>query len=238
MSSDFPPDSTQWFMAPAISPDGERVIFARVERGVGAVRLFILSVASRAIVRLTNDTAFEGPGSWSPDGNWFTYVRLVDGKPELMKVKTTGQAAPVSLTKTTLLGPRASRFTVPSWSPTGEWIEAGADLISPDGANRRSIGKLESEHYMFSSDGKLLYGIRNDQDREVLFTVDLATGTTKDLADLGREFRPGNNVSPSVRFSMAPDGKSFVYSAGNLKRNLWMLEGFAPERSLWSRLLP
>jgi hypothetical protein len=91
---------------------------------------------------------------------------------------------------------------------------------------------------MFSSDGKLLYGIRKEQERELLFSVDTASGAEKILGDLGREFQPGSDVSPSIRFSIAPDGKSFVYSAGNFKRNLWMLEGFARERSFWSRLLP
>jgi serine/threonine protein kinase len=233
MPSDFPADPTQRFMAPALSPDGDRVIYARVERNVGAVHLWMSSVASRAVVRLTNDSAVELPGSWSPDGSWFGYFRLLNGKADVMKVKTTGQATPM------LLQANATDGGVVSWSPTGEWIAYGdGHLISPDGANKRSIGDHHSAYYMFSNDGKVLYGVRTDQDRELLFSVDIATGAEKILGDLGREFRPGNNLNPSIRFSMAPDGKSFVYSAGNFKRNLWMLEGFAPERSFWSRLLP
>ena len=227
MNSDFPVDTTQSFMAPAISPDGDRVIFARVERNVGALHLWMSSVASRAMVRLTNDSALEGPGAWSPDGNWFVYGRLMNGKEQLVKVKTTGQAAPV------VVQADIKVFTVPAWSPTGEWIAYGDNLISPDGATKRSIGDHQTPYYMFSSDGKLLYGLRAEQDKELLFSFDIATGAEKVLGDLGREFRPGNNVSPSIRFSMAPDGKSFVYSSGNFKRNLWMLEGFAPERSFW-----
>jgi hypothetical protein len=91
---------------------------------------------------------------------------------------------------------------------------------------------------MFSSDGKILYGIRAEQDRELLFTVDTATGAEKVIGDLGKEFKPSSNVNPAIRFSLAPDGKSFVYSASNFKQNLWMLEGFARERSFWSRLVP
>ena len=229
MSSDFPGDTTQSFVAPAISPDGDRVIFTRVERNVGAVYLWMASVASRAVVRLTNDSAFEGPGSWSPDGNWFTYVRLAGRKKELMKVKTSGQAAPVALETDNGL------FNVPSWSPTGEWIAYNASLISPDGSGKRSFGDHHSRFYMFSNDGKLLYGIRTEQDKELLFSVDIATGAEKILGDLGSDFRPSSNVSPSIRFSMAPDGKSFVYSVSSFKRNLWMLEGFTPERSFWPR---
>ena len=229
MQSDFPAGSTQAFMAPAISPDGDRVIFARVEGNVGGVRLWMASVASRAIVRVTNDSALEGPGSWSPDGNWFTYTRLLNGTLELVKVKTTGQSTPVLLEKS------IKQFVVPAWSPTGEWIGYAGNLISPDGAMKRSIGDHRSPFYMFSSDGKLLYGIRTEQDKVLLFSVDIASSTEKILGDLGRELRPANNVNPSIRFSLAPDGKSFVYSFASLKRNMWLLEGFAAERSFWSR---
>jgi eukaryotic-like serine/threonine-protein kinase len=232
MHSDFEPDTTQWFMGPAMSPDGDRVIFSRVERNKSVANLWISAVASRAVVRLTNDSGVEFPGSWSPDGNWFTYFRVLNGKADLMKVKTTGQAAPV------VLHADAKGLNVPAWSPTGEWVGYNSNLISPDGATNRSIGDHHSRYYMFSSDGKLLYGIRDEQDRELLFSVDIATGAEKILGDLGREFRPNNNLSPTIRFSMAPDGKSFVYSAGNFKRNLWLLEGFARGRSSWSRLVP
>ncbi len=232
MHSDFPPDTTEWFMGPAMSPDGDRMIFSRVERGSGGVHLWISAVASRAVVRLTNDDGTEAPGSWSPDGNWFTYFRLLNGKADLMKVKTTGQAAPV------LLEADVKDSNVPAWSPTGEWIAFSSNLISADGATSRSIGDHHSPYYMFSSDGKLLYGLRSDKERELFFSVDIASGAEKILGDLGREFRPNSNLNPAIRFSMAPDGKSFVYSAGNFKRNLWMLEGFARERSFWSRLVP
>jgi Tol biopolymer transport system component len=232
MRSDFPPDTTQWFMGPAISPEGDRVIFTRVEPGLGGVHLWISSVASRAVVRLTDGSGEEFPGSWSPDGNWFTYFRLLNGKVDLMKVKTTGQAAPV------LLHADTNDLPVPAWSPTGEWIAWNGNLISPDGAANRSIGDRHSPYYMFSGDGKLLYGIRPDKERELLFSIDIASGAEKIIGDLGDEFRPNSNLNPAIRFSMAPDGKSFVYSAGKFKRNLWMLEGFARKRSFWSRLVP
>ncbi len=227
MRSDFPPDTTQWFMGPAISPDGDRVIYTRIEQQVGSAHLWISAVASHAVVRLTNDAVVEFPGSWSPDGNWFAYMRVRNGKFDLMKVKTTGQAAPV------LLQANFGDSAVPAWSPTGEWIACGGNLISPDGATKRSIGDHHSDYYMFSSDGKLLYGIRTEKESELLFSVDIATGAEKTIGDLGKEFRPDSNLGPSIRFSMGPDGKSFIYAAGNFKQNLWMLEGFARERSFW-----
>jgi len=232
MHSDFPTNAIQSFMGPAMSPDGDRVIYGAIEHGVSGVHLWISAVASRALVRLTNDSGLELPGSWSPDGNWFTYLRILNGKSDLMKVKTTGQATPV------VLHADVGHAMVPAWSPAGDWIAYGGNLISPDGATKRSLGDHHSPHYMFSSDGKFLYGIRTERDRQLLFSLDIAAGAEKTLGDLGKDFKPSSNVSPAIRFSLAPDGKSFVYSASNFKQNLWMLEGFARERSFWSRLIP
>jgi hypothetical protein len=39
-------------------------------------------------------------------------------------------------------------------------------------------------------------------------------------------FAPASSFSPAIRFSMAPDGKSFVYSVATRHSNLWMFEGF------------
>jgi hypothetical protein len=89
---------------------------------------------------------------------------------------------------------------------------------------------------MFSADGKLVYGIRPDGDRNLLFSVDIASGAEKIVGDLGVDFRPGSSLTPGIRFSLAPDGKSFVYATGKTKNNLWLLEGFAPKTGFLARL--
>ena len=82
-------------MAPALSPEGDRVIYTRLERQ-GAGRLWISAVSGGAPVQLTSDaSASEFPGSWSADGAWFAYLAIRNGEQHLLKVKTTGQAAPV-----------------------------------------------------------------------------------------------------------------------------------------------
>ena len=55
--------------------------------------------------------------------------------------------------------------------------------------------------------------------------MDVASGAEKTLGSVGREFRPASNLHPAIRFSLAPDGKSFVYAAGTFRSNLWMLTG-------------
>ena len=217
---DFPPGTTQWFLAPALSPDGGRLIYERFEIQGGS-RLWISATSGGAPVPLTSDaTATEFPGAWSPDGNWFVYGAIRNGLWDLLKVKSTGQASPV------MVKHDLHSAEVPVWSPAGDWILFGNDLYSPDGQNSHSIGKHGSPNYAFSADGKLLYGIRHDGERNLLFSVDVAGGGEKVLGDLGREFAPASNFSPAIRFSVAPDGNSFIYSVATRHSNLWMFEGF------------
>src|SRR5262249_5141935 len=156
--------------------------------------LWISSVSGGAPVPLSNDaTSNEMPGSWSPDGSWFVYVVIRNAKADLMKAKTSGQAEPVLL-KTDRQPTNASG---PVWSPNGEWIEyndKGENLISPDGKNMRSLGDLHADACTFSSDSRLLYCLRWDQDHETLFSVDISNSAQKIISTLDREFRPRSNL--------------------------------------------
>jgi Tol biopolymer transport system component len=163
--------------------------------------------------------------TWSPDGAWFVYPRIEDGRLSLMKVKTTGQASAI------LLKPDRNYGGVPSWSPTGEWILYGTELISPDGKVTREIGDHHSPHYVFSHDGMLLYGMRQEGERQLLFSIDLATGRERITGEVHPAMPPASNVEPSIRFTLSPDGKSFIYGSGKFKSNLWMLAGFKPRRT-------
>ncbi len=69
---DFPAGSTQWFMGPAISPRGDRVVYTRIEAGTSA-RLWISAVSGGTPIQLTDDTANEVP--WFVVAGW-RVVRL------------------------------------------------------------------------------------------------------------------------------------------------------------------
>ena len=73
---DFPEGTTQFFMAPALSPNADRVIYLRIPHGSGSepARLWISSVSGGAPAPLTDGSRSgigEESGSWSPDGSWF-----------------------------------------------------------------------------------------------------------------------------------------------------------------------
>jgi serine/threonine protein kinase/WD40 repeat protein len=227
-SAEFPDGKNKWFLNPAVSPDGERLIFTRISSD-GTDRLWMISLAGGMPVRLTNaEPNAEDGSTWSPDGSRFVYRQWVADKGSLMLVRTSGNATPVELRKDV-------RNNLPDWSPAGDWItfrdEKGWNLISPDGKTTKFLGKIETSYLAFSKDGKLLYGIQTgtteaDQDRATLFSLDPATLKQKAIKELGKDLRPNSSFEPGIRFSLAPDGKSIVYSTAKYRFDLWMLQGY------------
>jgi len=229
---DFPAGTLQWLMGPALSPAGDRVVYSKIDTGGAANRLWISAVAGGAPVQLTSDNASaEFPGSWSLDGSWFAYIAFRDGNPHLLKVKTSGQATPTVVKADVSYDNEA----VPVWSPDGDWIVLGENLYSADGKTVRSLGEHHSEGYVFSPDGKRLYGLRPGGDGEALFSVEVSTGAEKVIGDVGADHRPKSDLNPATRLSLAPDGKSLAYGTGKFKQNLWMLDGVAPKTGLFAR---
>jgi Tol biopolymer transport system component len=221
--------SIQSFMSPALSPDGTRLIYAAAGPQ-NDLRLWISSLSGGAPARLTNaGTGSEWGGSWSPDGTRFVYFFSQVGKPpSLMTVKTTANAAPA------LLRENLDDF-LPAWSPDGKWIafhdHGGWNLISPDGKTLKPLGKIETPYFAFSKDAKLLYGIQTGSgqafwDRAVLFSLDPLTLRQNIIKDLGHDLMPQSPYNPGIRFSLAPDGKSLVYSTYVARDDLWMLQGY------------
>lgn len=146
-----------------------------------------------------------------------------------MTVKTSGNATP------SVLKDLGEGYYLPDWSPAGNWItyrdDRGWNLISPDGKSTKSLGKIDTDYLAFSKDGKLLYGIQTgdteaDQDRATLFSLDPVTLRQKTIRELGKEFRPSSSWIPGIRFSLSPDGKSFVYGTAKERIDIWMLQGY------------
>ncbi len=228
-AADFPTGANRGFMNPALSPDGNRLIYTRID-DAGVTRLWMSSLAGGSPVRLTNlEHDSEYGGAWSPDGSRFTYLQILSGRQSLVTVKTSGNATP------SVLKDLGEGYYLPDWSPAGNWItyrdDRGWNLISPDGKSTKSLGKIDTDYLAFSKDGKLLYGIQTgdteaDQDRATLFSLDPVTLRQKTIRELGKEFRPSSSWIPGIRFSLSPDGKSFVYGTAKERIDIWMLQGY------------
>jgi dipeptidyl aminopeptidase/acylaminoacyl peptidase len=230
-SRDFPSAAAPFFLVPVLSPDGSRLIYERTERAGGA-QMWMSAVAGGAPVRVVKpepvakDDSIQIPGSWSPDGAWIAFLKFLDGKADLYKVRTTGQAQP-ELLKADVK--RSGSGSVPVWSPTGEWIlseDDGMKLISPDGKVTRTAGSRGVMVCGFSGDGALLYCIRQDKpsDPGVFFSMPVAGGPEKVIGPVPNENKPQWG-GLGMRLSLAPDGRSFAYQISKTTANLWMLEG-------------
>jgi eukaryotic-like serine/threonine-protein kinase len=226
-AQDFPPGTTELFENPSLSPEGDRLIYGRLGTD-GITQLWVSSLAGGAPVRLTNSppAMVEYSSTWSPDGKSYLYLRQQGGETDLMTVRTNGNASPAVL-KTNVFP-----FFLPSWSPTGEWIvfadDQGKELTSPDGKIVKPLGKVEAESLAFSRDGKRLYGVSSFETHPVLFSFDLQTLKKTVIKELSDEWAPDDDLFPSIRFTLAPDGQSLVYAVSNTRDDLWMLQGFQP----------
>jgi serine/threonine protein kinase len=233
-AAEFPDGLNKWFMDPSLSPDGNRLIFTRIDRN-GTARMWMISLSGGTPVQVTNvEPQTEWASAWSPDGTRIVYYSLNSGSRSLMTVKTSGNATPVEL-KSDL------SYYLPAWSPAGDWItyydDKGWNLVSPDGKTTRFLGKIDTSYLTFSADGKLLYGIdigetAADRDKATLFSLDPATLQKRVIKELGKDLRPASNFGPGIRFSLAPDGKSILYSTSNSRSDLWMLQGYRQPGSL------
>jgi eukaryotic-like serine/threonine-protein kinase len=227
-AADFSDGPTSWLADPALSADGERLVFERISSN-GISRLWMISLSGGSPVRLTNaESSSESSGSWSPDGSRFVYFQMVGGTISLMLVRTSGNVAPVELRKDLA-------DALSDWSPAGDWItyrdKKGWNLVSPDGKTTKFLGDIATDFLAFSKDGKLLYGIQTgegerDRERATLFSLDPNTLKQRVIKELGKDLRPQSNYDPGIRFSLSPDGKSIAYSTLKSRTDLWMLQGY------------
>ena len=113
-AADFPAQTTKRFMDPTLSPDGDRLIYARIDHA-GVTRLWISSLSGGTPIRLTNaESGFEFGGTWSPDGSHFVYLQANGGgKASLMIVRPSGDAKSILLRENV-------RAYLSDWSRTGD----------------------------------------------------------------------------------------------------------------------
>jgi Tol biopolymer transport system component len=228
--ADFPPGTNKVLMNPSLAPQGDRIAYERIDRD-GVMRIWISSVSGGAPVRLTNaEPSVEDPGAWSPDGRELVYLQFDKSSAGIMKARTSGNATPVMLKQL-----RSAPDSLPCWSPRGDWItyedENGWNLITPDGKTLKPLGRIPTAYLTFSRDGKLLYGIRNgpteaERDKAMLFSLDPSTLKQTNIKELGAGLRPMSWFHHSIRLSLSPDGKSIVYSSGDHRSDIWMLQGY------------
>jgi hypothetical protein len=122
---------------PAVSPDGQVVVFASDLETPGSQELFALLLASGEIRQLTNASGSSTSPSFSPDGLRIAFVSDRVGDGDIWIIDASGQRA---FLVTIDDGDAEDRS--PAWTPDGRWIMFASNrggetfqayLISPDG---------------------------------------------------------------------------------------------------------
>jgi Tol biopolymer transport system component len=140
----------------AWSPDGSRLAFSSEAKAIS--RLNIANASGSGVILLDSTRLGTLRGlSWSPDGQWISYLRSVPGKEDLVRVRATPGATPEVVPNAES---RPWEFSMTRWAADGKWIaypvSNGIDLITPDGTSTHKLSPRKFLAYNFSKDGGYL----------------------------------------------------------------------------------
>ncbi len=203
---------------PALSPDGRSVVVevtsADMSENESASDLWLLATEGPRQRQLTAHKAKDSGPAWSPDGRWiaFTSKREGDDQPQIYVIQPDGgEARRITKLPTGVSGPRwfadSKRLAFLSnvWPDLRTDEDQGKRLKQKADAKVKAFA-VESTHYRYwdrwMADDRVTH----------IFTVDLDTGTTRDLmsgwTNGVRAYEPGSDL-----FDVAPDGQEIAFVA-------------------------
>lgn len=227
---------------PALSPDGTLVAFAWEGANRDNFDIYVRPVDGSSLLKLTTDPAADHAPAWSPDGHRIAFVRVFEGKREIVVLPALG-------------GPERRLFeTAPeprSWWHGGlsyglRWTPDGKHLVFGD----RTRSALDSAIFLYaletgerrqltappaglgdiqpavSPNGRYLAFVRQNP---------LARGGSVFVQALDRlqpsgTPRPLTTGRPINAFDWVGDSRSVIHDAGPVQPGLWRatLDGGAP----------
>jgi Tol biopolymer transport system component len=191
--------------AVAVSPDGSRLC-APVRRRSRST-LVCVSGRGAGAYALAESLDVQGPGSWSPDGQWIAIGARIGSTVHVFKVPVDG-GAPVRLVD--------SVSSNPVWSPNGNIILYSATprarsvpvrAVTPDGRPYPlpvlAVDRV-GDSYRFLGDGNRVVVKLGGFRRQDFWSVDLTSGDRRRLTEL----TPGESI---YRFDVSPDGTRILF---------------------------
>ncbi|MGE3615725.1 MAG: prolyl oligopeptidase family serine peptidase [Gemmatimonadales bacterium] len=207
---------------PAISPDGQWVVYSRRWSDVMTDRrftnLWIVRTDGADHRPLTTGKFAEGGARWSPDGKRIAFVSNRDGAPQIyVRWMDTGLIQQVTRSPT----PPAA----PTWSPDGNWLAyvalvpkaplvVGQPLVPPAGATWAPPPKYDDRLvFRFDGAGEVPTGFMH------AFVVPAAGGTSRQITS--GDFHHGGNPWGGAEVAWTPDGRELVLAARRGERPEW-----------------
>ncbi len=215
---------------PLYSPDGSELAFMSSRNG--APNLYVLSLASGTLKRITFSDGVDQLDSWSRDGKWIyfsTTATDISGMGDVARVSASG-GTPVSVA--------ADRYAAEYWAASGpedgtiaitarglsqsQWwrkghshideseiwlvhgVGVGARATPPAPKYEQMTGPgAKSEWPMWSADGKALYFVSDRSGAPNLWTRPVSGGAEKQLT----KFTDGRVLWPTISY----DGKAITF---------------------------
>ncbi|MHB1751058.1 MAG: DPP IV N-terminal domain-containing protein, partial [Acidithiobacillus sp.] len=166
--------------APAFSPNGEELAYARSSGG--NTELYVANLRTGQRRRLTNDDAINTSPTWSPDGSKVIFVSDRAGGPQIYEMNASGGGVH-------RLSYDGGYNASPVYSPTGNAI---AFIHRTDGVYALAVMKPDgSDHPSFAGNGQMiLYGTHRGR-HKVLAEVSLDGKTMAILhSNAGEDSQP------------------------------------------------
>lgn len=173
---------------PRLSADGRRILYQ--SKRTGRWQLYIMDVATKEQVRLTNDSANNNFPDWSADNAWIAFVSDRDGNEEIYRMRTDGSGLE------RLTNDRA-RDIHPYFSPDGRELlfnstrgNGSLDVYRHTFADRKleriTSSPMEETCARYSPDKKHIVFLRNDEQEDDIALMDVADGSTVNLTNTPR----------------------------------------------------
>lgn len=219
-----------WACCPAVSPDGRRVAFqwsGKRETDSKGVDLYVKSIGSEDLLRLTYDSLTQFAPTWSPDGSQIAFQQLANGEGSIYVISAKGGDKKKLHSTHASFGPS---MTI-SWSPDGKQI-AFAD--SPAGGGQKRLHLLNLATLESS---QIEHDDRCEEELGPAFSRDgtqLAYACLGSLSDFAFAVATSSGASPRIiqQFSGFPEGfdwsaggKSLIFSDGAALRELSVADG-------------
>lgn len=228
----------------AFSTDGTRLAFQLAggpENSVtqtvpGGSRIWVKTINGGKPFPIGGQETFQDAPTWSPNDDWIAYLFTPKfGELALAKSQVGTRGSVVMLSRTDI-PPFVAR---PQWSRDGNWIlcetSEGLSLIAADGSlQSKVIAESPWFAYAWDGSGRMVYGLRPDDDLKniMLVSVDVETTTMRVINPNLGPIPPA--LQPVRGFSRFGNG-SFLTSIAHVRSDIYLIDGFQLPR-WWERL--
>jgi Tol biopolymer transport system component len=233
---------------PLYSHDGKRLAFQSTR--TGANDIYVLTLSTGGLQRITYTDAPVTLDAWSQDGEWLYFTSSandVAGQGDIFRVRSTG-GTPLEVSRERYLNEFESMplldgkavVLVAKGISSSQWWRKGHSHIDEtelwlkpiDSAKYKMLVPADAKHAwpMASPDGKFVYFMSDKSGTENIWRMDLASGAQKQVTS----FTSGRCLWPTI----GNDGHSIVFERGFAVWKMDTANGKASEVAITLRGTP